>query len=253
MNSENESIRANPAAASPERPRRKSGSAALQGGTNASPGRTNASPGRRRQGKQEALRSTAQPPLPSLDSSPSPPAVYLSQSKKLGVSEERQQSQHGPETLQGEHLLDDSTADSPGTPEQLDAAQLGSALLSAWANSAALQHAPGADGAEEDALPDVHDSAHADPAPDLAQSPRPPVFAASPPSAHDTPDGALVAGATTPDPPDDATLRGSFASVTTGEEAFPKVRFCILNGCDMPDMWSCAFHCLGSCTLIYQR
>ena len=212
MNIENESIRANPAA-SPERPIRKRGIGPVRNDISIAPAR-------RQQTKEDVLQSTAQLPLPLHDSSPAPPADSLSQSKLPGSLEQPLLSSNGPETSLEERLLEETGADSPGTPEQLDTAQLGSALVSAWADGASLQHGLHTEGAEE-LFPGVHDSPRLEQAPirqapDLARteaSPQPRVSSAIPPP-HDTPDGALVAGATTPDPPDDVHVRVSFATVT---------------------------------------
>ncbi|KAK9908371.1 hypothetical protein WJX75_006826 [Coccomyxa subellipsoidea] len=216
MNSENESIRANPGA-SPDRPIKKSGGGVLQDSINASPVR-------RRQAKQDSQLISEHL---LHDSSPAPPADSLSQTKLPGGLQQPLLSPNDPEALLEEHLLDENAADSPGTPEQLDAAQLGSAFTSAWVDSASLQHEAHAGGAEQ-SIPGVHDSARSEQPSDVRQtanlarveaSPQPQVSLAVP-SPHDTPDGALVAGVSTPDHPDDAAVRGSFASVIAGEDSF---------------------------------
>jgi hypothetical protein len=219
MNSENESIRANPGA-SPDRPIKKSGGGVLQDSINASPVR-------RRQAKQDSQLISEHL---LHDSSPAPPADSLSQTKLPGGLQQPLLSPNDPEALLEEHLLDENAADSPGTPEQLDAAQLGSAFTSAWVDSASLQHEAHAGGAEQ-SIPGVHDSARSEQPSDVRQtanlarveaSPQPQVSLAVP-SPHDTPDGALVAGVSTPDHPDDAAVRGSFASVIAGEDSFAEV------------------------------
>lgn len=216
MNSENESIRANPGA-SPERPIKKSGGGVLQDSINASPVR-------RRQAKQDSQLISEHL---LHDSSPAPPADSLNQTKLPGGLQQPLLSPNDPEALLEEHLHENA-ADSPGTPEQLDAAQLGSAFTSAWVDSA--QHEAHAEGAEQ-SFPGVHDSAQSEQPSDVRQtanlarveaSPQPRVLSAVP-SPHDTPDGALVAGASTPDHPDDAAMRGSFASVIAGEDSFAEV------------------------------
>lgn len=200
MNSENESIRANPAA-SAERPVRKLNS-------NASLQRNGVSPAWPPHSK-EVQRSSMQDTSPA---APSPPGKSTSHPSALPLVPRLQ----SPVSLSQKTLLDGPHSletNSPGTPEQVDAEQLGSAAKIAWASIEAQQHTM-APAREEGTLSREMDFQHDGPAQpkypaSSRNAPRMEVAPLRPGAAlsaidqplHDTPDAALVAGAATPDDP----------------------------------------------------
>ncbi|BDA44583.1 hypothetical protein COCOBI_06-0590 [Coccomyxa sp. Obi] len=221
MNSENESIRANPAP-STERHIRKAGSVPnLQTGI--------ASPEHSRHTKQHMLQSSVDLLVSMHDSS-----APLGLGKLHGPPGQPVPMQLGPQTALREHLqgrASSTDADSPGTPQQPDIAQLSTDLLTAWAEKgASLQHerlltgetgAPSFD-ADDSAQPEDGPSGSGRQAPDLARSSSTPQLqrgVASASAQHDTPDGALVAGAATPDHPSDGGMGVSLAPTVDAKNA----------------------------------
>lgn len=210
MNSENESIRANPAS-STDRHIRKTGSVPnLRSGI--------ASLERSQHTKQHGLESTVDVRVPLHESSPP-----LGLSKLRGAPGQPVSMQLGPQTaLQEPFQMQATSTDaySLGTPQQPDIAQLSTAgaLLTAWAESStSLQQERLLTGETEVPSINADDLAEADEGPsgsgrqvpDLARwsaTPQLQQGVTSMSAQHDTPDGALVAGAVTPDHPSDCEI-----------------------------------------------
>ena len=207
MNSENESIRANPAS-STERHIRQSGSFPnLRNGV--------ASPERSQLTKQHGLGS-------AVDSAVAPheSLALIGLSKLRGPPVQPVPMQLSPQTaLQGDHPATSTDASSPGTPQQPDTAQLSTDLLTAWAQSNTFpQHeslptkeigplSSDADGLDQ---PEDGPSDNGRQSPDLAcwdATPQQQRGVASASAQHDTPDGALVADTVTPDHPSSGKMR----------------------------------------------
>ncbi len=230
---ENESIRANPAS-SMQRHIRKAGSVPnLRSGI--------ASPERSRQTKQHVPDSPVDLPVPLHDSSPP-----LGLSKLRGPPGQPVPMQLGLQTAPEEHFQGQAAsndADSPGTPQQPDTAQFSADLLASWAEGGtSLQHQrrlrgetgpPSFDG-DHLAQPEDGPSGSGGQAPVVARSEATPQLqrgVASASAQHDTPDGALVAGAATPDHPDDGGMDTSLAPTDKAKDVPFEV--CSLQPSDM--------------------